>query len=303
MNEPRASVLLPIYNAENFLGEAIESVLKQTWTDFELLLLNDGSTDNSTKIIEKYCVQDKRCRHLAWENVGLVETLNRGIGAAKGGVLFRMDADDVCSSDRFEKQIQFLESNPNCVAVGSRVLLIDPDGMPILEMGAMASHEEIDAGNLSGVGSVMCHPAVAMRRDAAIKIGAYRAEYKHAEDVDFFLRMGEIGRLANMSQVLLKYRQHLGSIGYAHRALQVTSTFAAIAEARRRRGLASNDFQQNTVCDTASPTLVEVYRKWAWWALSAGNTTTARKYAKLALLNGIFDWHNWKLFACSIRGH
>ena len=107
---PGASVILPVYNAGKYLEQSIESVLSQTYKNFELLLLDDGSTDGSKEVLEHYAIQDARCKVFSWPNQGLVKTLNEGIRLAKADIIFRMDADDVCIDSRFEKQIDYLSS-------------------------------------------------------------------------------------------------------------------------------------------------------------------------------------------------
>lgn len=299
---PLASVVLPVYNGERYLAEAIDSILAQTWRDFELLLLDDGSQDQTWPIIESYCAKDKRCRGISRENRGLVATLNEGIALSRGEFLLRMDADDIALPQRFEQQIRYLQENPECVALGCRFILIDPESLPIMEMGHCLSHEQIDEGNLSGEGSFMCHPGTALRAAVVKDIGGYREEFRHAEDVDFFLRLAEVGKLANLPDVLLAYRQHPQSIGYAKRAEQVRSTWLAVNAAyqRRKNGAPKSKILE---ADTENPPdLAEIHAKWAWWALSAGNVATARKHAWISLRSSPFKPATWKVLACALRG-
>ena len=131
---PAISVLLPVYNAERYLGLAVESVLNQTFDDFELLAFDDGSSYQSLSILREFAAKDSRVRVSSRENRGpLVVALNEMIAIARGPYLARMDADDICRSQRFEKQVAYLEAHPECVMVGSKCLAIDPEGMPIRE--------------------------------------------------------------------------------------------------------------------------------------------------------------------------
>lgn len=298
----KASVILPVYNAEQYLEQAVESVLRQSFCDFELLLLNDGSTDSSEVIIDSFIAKDDRCKKLSWSNRGLIQTLNSGLRDAMGEIIFRMDADDICKPNRFEKQWNYLQKNPNCVAVGSKVLLIDSIGLPIKEFSGIENHEEIDSENLQGHGSVITHPTVAMRKSSVMMIGGYRDEYPHAEDLDLFLRLAEVGRLANLPEVLLEYRQHALSIGYSKRAEQLFSAQAAVRDAKHRRGIMGDELELS-ISTFQTPKLADIYRKWAWWALSGGNLRTARKYAIKTLLSNPLKWQGWKVLACSIRGY
>lgn len=300
---PTASVILPVYNAGKYLDAAIESVLGQTFTDFELLLLNDGSTDGSLARLEYYAAQDSRCRLFSWPNQGLVATLNEGIRLARADILLRMDADDLCRPERFERQVTYLQANPECVALGTRVMLIDPEGQPLCLFAGATSHEQIDSAHLAGRGGAIAHPSTAVRKTAVVHVGGYRANFVHAEDIDLFLRLSEVGRLANLPEVLFDYRQHPSSIGYRHAQVQFASTSKAVAEARFRRGL--DKIIQFSTKETSFRTvsLADVHRKWSWWALSGGNLATARKHAFQALVLQPFDIDNFKLVACVLRGH
>jgi len=300
-NEVKASVILPIYNGEAYLKQAIDSVLNQTFKDFELLLLNDGSTDSSEEIIDVYLKKDKRCKKFSWQNQGLIKTLNTGIEKAQGEIIFRMDADDICHPERFEKQFQYLESHPDCVALGSRVLLIDEDGMPIKVFSVPIDHEEIDRENFRGGGAAIVHPSVVMRKDALINTGGYRDKYIHAEDIDLFLRLAEQGTIKNLSDILLEYRQHSLSIGYAKRNEQINSIRTAIKDTRLRRGIV---LKSNIINEPLIETdQAQIYRKWAWWALQGGNKKTARKYLLKVLYANPFNKKNIKLFLCVMRGY
>jgi glycosyltransferase involved in cell wall biosynthesis len=131
-NTPLISVVMPVLNGEKYIGEAVKSVLNQTFKKFELIIINDGSTDNTLKVIDQF--KDKRIRIIINEkNLGLVKAINKGIFAAKGKYIARCDADDINKEDRFKKQIDFLEKNSNYVLVGSTVELIDELGKKIDE--------------------------------------------------------------------------------------------------------------------------------------------------------------------------
>jgi glycosyltransferase involved in cell wall biosynthesis len=299
---PKVSVLLPVYNAESYLRRAIESVLVQTFTDFELLALDDGSTDKSLSILREFAGKDSRVRVISRENRGLVVTLNELIAKSESQYLARMDADDICRPQRFERQVSYFDAHPDCVAVGTRSLIIDSDGMPITETTNELAHDEIELAHLSGAGeSRMCHPSVMIRRDAIMQVGQYRREYQFAEDLDLFLRLGEIGKLANLPDVLLEYRQHMESIGYTHGDLQRNAARQALREAWLRRGIPVYPFisEPTTRPDTAA----DVHRMWAWWAMSAGNLATARKHAILALVRNPFNVESLRALACAIRGY
>jgi glycosyltransferase involved in cell wall biosynthesis len=303
-SQPAASVVFPVFNALKYLEKAVDSVLGQSFTDFEVLLLDDGSNDGSSEILDRYQAADSRCRVHRWPNKGLIATLNEGIQLARADILIRMDSDDICMPDRFARQMQYLNENPDCVAVGSRILLIDSEDMPITIMGNKFTHEEIDSTNIAGVDASLFHPAVTFRKFAVEQAGGYRPEYPSAEDFDLFLRLAEIGRLANLPEVLLKYRQHLSSIGYRQGNQQADSARRAIQDACRRRGLDCPvlEARRQTAPDQRNEP-ADAYIKWAWWALKAGYLPTARKYTWMAMMKRPFSMEAWRLCACVLRGH
>ncbi|MGQ4650682.1 glycosyltransferase [Lyngbya aestuarii] len=295
------SVLMPVYNAEIYLREAVESILNQTFSDFKFLIINDGSTDQSEAILQEFQKQDKRIKIISRSNKGLIATLNEGLDYANERYIARMDADDIALPERFAKQVAFLEENPDYVAVGSQVLLIDPEGWPISLFSQQTSHEEIDDAHMKGKGGAICHPAVMLRRDALKNIGGYRQQMKHSEDLDLFLRLAEIGRLANLSDILLQYRMHPNSIGNSHRLEQTQTRDLAVQEAHCRRAIAlpttlnSNEQQQYPID--------ALHRKWAWWSLNAGYLATARKHALLAVKKNPISLESWKVLAFAMCGN
>jgi glycosyltransferase involved in cell wall biosynthesis len=303
-NERRApviSVITPVYNNAPYMREALDSILNQTFSDFEYILINDGSTDNSLQILEEYAAKDDRIRIASHGNKGYIAALNEGLDQARAEFIARMDADDVALPDRFEKQLAFLRANPGCVVVGGRVLLIDSDGAPLREMCSETTHEEIDAAHLAGHGGTIVHPAMMGRRSAIDAIGRYSTAYPWAEDLDFFLRLAEVGRVANLPDVILRYRQHLSSIGYSKSEQQQKSTIAVVRDTHLRRGLpVPNGSDAKSV---VVPSAGESYRKWAWWALSAGYVASARKHALRALRNEPLSVESWRTVYCAMRGH
>lgn len=299
---PRVSVLMPVYNAERYVGKAIESILLQTYRDFEFLIIDDGSTDRSLSILRKYEAQDGRIRLVSRPNTGLVGALNEMVGEATGEFLARMDADDVALPRRLECQVSGMLADPGVVALGTRVLLIDPDELPICEMCSETHHEAIDEAHLAGSGMLqLCHPSVMMRREAVCRVGLYRDKFACAEDVDLFLRLAEIGRLANLPEVLLHYRMHGTSVGHARNEQQRLSVERAASEARVRRGLPPLP-PRSTECNGGLGR-GQCHRRWAWWALRAGHLGTARKHARLAVRAEPWSLESWKALACAVRGY
>jgi len=300
----KVTVFMPVYNAERYVADAINSILVQTFKDFSLIIIDDGSTDNSLAEIRRAVGRDPRCKVTSRENKGIVATRNEGLCETFGEYLFLMDADDISHLTRLAEQVRYLDMNPECVALGTRVMLADDELAPIIAMVGSFTHEEIDAENLRGQGSAMCNPSVAMRRDALLTVGGYRADYECAEDLDLFLRLAEIGRLVNLPEVLLTYRQHLGSVGYSKRQLQAQRTALAVDDAKRRRSMTHGTGQvaPATPVPAIYASTAEIHRKWGWLSLQGGHPTTARKHAWKALKLEPFSPANPRLLACAIRG-
>lgn len=297
--DPKVSVLMPVYNSEKYLAQAVESILTQTFTDFRLIAINDGSTDASEEILYSFKQKDERIQIISRGNVGLIDTLNEGLTYATGKYIARMDSDDIALPELFAKQIDFLDTHPDYVAVGERVLMIDEDNAPIRVANSNINHEDIDRAHLQGLGTFP-HSGSMIRRDAIQKIGGYRKEMEHAEDIDLWLRLAEVGKLQNLPDVLFWYRLHLKSIGHSKRARQIESTKKLILDAYHRRGLTPpiNPYSES---ETEQST-VNIYQKWAWWALEGGHVSTARKYSFRSVFRQPFSFESWKILYCSLRG-
>ena len=266
---PRVSVLMPVFNAAAYLAEAVESVLAQSFANFELLLHDDGSRDGSWKILQDYAARDPRIRISQGPNAGIAAVLNRLTEAARGTYLARMDADDICLPTRFEKQVQALDAAPDLALVSSDCLVIDAQARPIHFVRVTPCHEEIDAQHLRGVCAVM-HPTVMMRRQALRAVGGYNEAIGCAEDLELWLRLAEQSKLANLPLVLLHYRIHDQSVSSTCRDQQRRETQAICEAAGRRRGVSvpfeSHDWRMQ---DTRASRR-RFYLRYAWQAWNAG---------------------------------
>lgn len=296
---PQISVLLPVFNAASFVASAVESVLTQTYGDFELIIIDDGSTDSSLEILQRLAARDNRIRLSSRENRGIVLTLSEMLAQAQGDLIARMDADDICRPHRLERQKAYLDAHPECVALGSRSLFIDPEGLPIFEFMEYFSHEDIDRALMMPIIGIL-HPTLMARRSAIEAVGGYRSGYPHVEDLDLFLRLAEIGRLANLPEVLLHYRNHLSSVSHRNAVAQSAAGHEAVREACRRRGLRWQAAEHNATV-VVPETKTDLHRKWAWLALGAGHKSTAKKHALRALLGQPISKRNWHLAACVWR--
>lgn len=236
---PQVSVLMPVFNAEKYLQEAIQSILQQSFADFEFICVDDGSVDSSNKIIRNYMKNDSRIVLIEQSNQGIVSALNKALFLAKGKYCARMDADDISHPNRLAWQFTFLEAKPDVVVVGGQGYIIDSEGDRIRPFPVELDNNEITDLMLKEkpyTGKIaLIHPAVLFRTAIAKNIGGYNFEYQWAEDLDFFLRMGECGQLANLDREVILYRQHGSSITDTKKKQQDRAAYLANAAARVRR--------------------------------------------------------------------
>ncbi len=212
---PEISVVMSVYNGQPFLSEAVDSILNQSFHNYEFIIINDGSTDGSTKILQQYAAIDTRIVLIEQENKGLITALNTGLEKAKAPLIARMDADDIALPHRLEVQRNYMHSYKNIDLLGSAVTVIDEQGQPSKTITYPRTGPALDQ-YIYERGSPVAHPAVMMRREAVIDLGGYRDAYKHAEDYDLWLRMHKHGVIDNLNEVLLMYRHHRNKISVKH---------------------------------------------------------------------------------------
>lgn len=292
---PLISVILPVYNGEKFLAEAIRSVLDQSFSDFELLALNDGSTDGSLSILKNFELEDSRVKVKSRQNLGLVRTLNELISMARGKFLARMDADDICFPSRFEQQMAYLHEHTDILVVGSEAIHINAEGLKVGRIECPQSHSEIEALLLRGHCPIF-HPSVMVRAEAMAAVGGYREEFPYAQDLDLWLRMSELGKLANLPDPLLFYRLHDGSISEYAGEKQREAAERATTEAWGRRNMVGQFHSE----DLGRPGADVVSRhrfalQYGWTAWSQGYRETWRSYAWQALWLAPRSLDTWKL--------
>lgn len=257
MKSPKVTVLMPVYNGEKYLRDAIESILKQSFIDFEFLIFNDGSTDDSEKIINSY--SDSRIKLINNEkNIGLVNTLNKGLETAIGEYIVRMDCDDVSLKNRLTVQVEFMDRNTNIGASGSYYCRLLNGKKAIMDFPL--SQDELKCFML-----FICpiaHPTAIIRRSVVVKEKLrYRQEYIHSEDYDFWSQLSEFSQLANVSDVLLNYRVHENQItSNADFAQQRNKTVSAIRKRQLEKiGIISSSDElniHNLISDGTKPGLL-----------------------------------------------
>lgn len=231
---PVISVVMAVHNGAKYLRAAVDSILAQSFADFEFIVIDDGSTDESLAILKSY--DDPRLRIVRRENKGLTKSLNEGIALARGELIARMDGDDIALPQRFEKQVALLRTDDSLVAVGGDVMRIDGDDRPLTSPRMPLTHDEIEADLLLGRGGALVHPAMMARASALRAIGGYREQFKTAQDLDLYLRLVKRGKLANVPEVVLKYRIHANSVSAAKREQQDRDVENILRDAYTARG-------------------------------------------------------------------
>lgn len=278
---PRISVVMPAYNCAAFVEEATRSVLSQTFTDFELIIVDDGSTDGTCEILKQFAKEDSRIRLVCAEHQGLVAALNLGVSLARADLIARMDSDDVCLPNRFALQLEYLLAHPSAVAVGTNAEMIDPDGDPLGIVTPDFEPQELARKLIAGKSVKIWHPSILLRKDILQNVGGYRAKYQHAEDFDLWLRMSEVGELHNLREVLLLYRQHPGSICAQQRPAQRLAVKAAVIDAKRRRGVPqTEEFIAQSKSQKNSAKVTDARARWVRIAIRHGRPATARKHLR-----------------------
>jgi glycosyltransferase involved in cell wall biosynthesis len=300
-SNPPISVVAAAYNAQRYLAEMLDSYLAQTFGDFELVVVDDGSTDATGEILRSYAQKDSRLKVVSIQHAGIVGAANAGLQAARAELIARADADDIAMPNRLQKQFDFMRERPEVVAVGSRMILIEPYGSPLFTTEHVLDHESIDAGLMRGGGWMMPQPAAMIRREPTLRVGAYRKEYEWSEDLDLFLRLAEVGRLANIAEPLVKYRIHPNSSNHTKREIQQQLKRKLVAEAYARRGLqmpAELQFKMRPMESEA-----DRYTIWTWAALKDKNIRGARRHALAALRLRPLNVNTWRAAYCALRGH
>ena len=219
-------VLMPAYNAARFIGPAIDSVLAQTVRDLELLVIDDGSKDDTLAVAQSYAKRDPRVRVVTQPNSGIAPTLNRGLEMLHGEWVFLMHADDVMMPNRLERQSAFIAANPDLAVASSLVHYINGAGQPIGHgRSPFTSREAVQAAAQRAEMIAFNHPACALRRQTILDVGGYRQAFWPAEDCDLWARLVDRGHfVAVQAEFLLRYRIHGASSSISRARLMQQKT-------------------------------------------------------------------------------
>ncbi|MEM8624963.1 MAG: glycosyltransferase [Pseudomonadota bacterium] len=257
---------MPVFNGDAFLDAAIQSVREQSFRDFELIAVDDGSMDRTPEILARHAAEDPRIRVHTQRNTGIVGALNAGLSLARGRYVARMDADDLCLPDRFARQVAYLDATPDAVLVGGLAETIDAAGNAIAIVSG-GPHRLTDLSRFPPRVAVSLHPLIMVRRSALEEIGGYRSGFPHAEDYDLYLRLARLGRLDNPPEVMLRYRKHDGAISQRNIAVQERSaTLAEIDAMVVDRGVKDPpDLPAALACLGIAPASFEAYVRYRIW--------------------------------------
>lgn len=296
---PRVSVLMAVFNTASYLQEALVSISRQTFADFELVVVDDGSKDGSTQILQAFAATEPRMRLIVRENRGLIATRNELLQAAKGELIAWMDSDDYSSVDRLALQVARFDAEPDLVCLGGFAQCIDPNGEFLnIELYPL-KHQDILVEQQKG--GAMRFPTTIMRRDAALRTGGFREPFRIGEDFDLLLRMSEAGRMANLPDTIYFYRQHLSSVCATLGPQWSEYRDQILALARERKDKGSDKLQRGeivTISRTPPANISHlesrIYVRWSKAAKENSNMALARRYAVAALRKHPQNLTAWK---------
>ena len=223
---PAVTVLMPVWNCVRFTRHAIRSILAQSFTNYEFIIVDDGSTDGTFDVIKQFAEEDQRIHLISRENRGLVASLNEGLSVARAPLVARMDGDDIATENRLAVQVAEFERRADLVLLGGQAQLIDAMDNPGRMLQVPNGIEQTRKALL--VSCPFIHPSVMFRRKPVLEVGGYRDKYRHAEDYDLWLRLSSRGEIDNLPDIVLKFRRHGESVTDRHAKIQAISTALAL---------------------------------------------------------------------------
>ncbi|MBA7643492.1 Undecaprenyl-phosphate 4-deoxy-4-formamido-L-arabinose transferase [subsurface metagenome] len=234
----KISVLTCCYNAENFIEEAIESILHQSYEEFEYVLVNDGSTDNTLSILKRYVSKDKQIVLIEKKNTGLTDSLNVGFGQAKGEWIARLDADDVAMPERLSNQLNFVQDNDGVVLLGGGCIEVDKNGTAT-KKHVYPQEQKALMNRLENGKAFFPHSSAFFNKARVMELGGYNPKFTRSQDRDLWLRIGETARIACLQIPVVKLRKHFQMISNTNqgRLQSVMGLCASICHFRRKAGL------------------------------------------------------------------
>ena len=237
---PRVTVVMPVYNGARFIFDGVRSALNSSYRDLELLVVDDGSTDDSIIVATRAAAGDPRLRVVRGAHQGVAAARNIALREARGTYIANLDSDDVTFPQRFARQVAYLDRHPRCVALGVRTIIADGHDRALRVTQRYFAHTHIDASLLDGNGGAIGNDGAMFRREVALRIGGYEEHLtRTGEDHDFWLRLAEVGELACLPEVLIWYRLHDTNVsgGSDHQERRLPVTLANLERAFTRRGM------------------------------------------------------------------
>lgn len=279
MNLPTISVVMPVYNGEVHIAEAIDSILAQTFTDFEFIIVDDASTDATSRILAGYALQDGRIRIIRnATNSKIAASLNTGIAASRALLIARMDADDWAHPERLTKQYALMQAHPDVAVCGT--------WLEVYETGERWQYPLSDADMRANLlfGSCFAHPSVMIRTEVLQRVGGYDTTMQHVEDYDLWVRLADdtIIRMANLPEVLLRYRIHVGDTRMTYRQVQFASSNHIRASQVRLLGItpSTEDMRVHVMLSGYAPVVsLKDWTKCKAWVLVLLNANERTPYA------------------------
>jgi len=230
MQTPKVSIIMAVYNGEEFLSDSILSVLNQTYKNFEFIVVNDSSTDNSLNILKDFQKKDERIKVINNnQNLGLTKSLNIGLLESKGEYIARLDAGDISLPERLERQVDFLDTNKNIGLIGTWMNIIDTKGNLVKEVKYPTINKELKKDLINY--NPFVHSSIMFRRELAKQVGFYNEEYKYTQDYNFYFKLFPYTQFANIPMFLVKYRTLPKSITSTKNKMQVLFANKARIEA------------------------------------------------------------------------
>jgi glycosyltransferase involved in cell wall biosynthesis len=292
----QVSVVMSVYNGVEHLPETLDSVLSQAGCDFELIVVDDGSSDGSAAILDDYAARDRRLRVLHQENTGLTRALMRGCAEARAEFIARQDAGDISLPGRLRRQIDFLRANPDAVMTACAVRFTGPLREPLYELAKPLA--QLDAGlrrlNLKTLSGPPHHGGTMFRTQGYQQVGGYRLPFTVAQDIDLWLRLSEIGQCLGTAEVLYQSRLEAGSISSRRRNEQFRLGGLAVVCALRRqsgqdeRALLNGDIPRPGAKKTVSRREKARFHYFIASCLREHDRMTAKRYYHQALRDNPF---------------
>lgn len=303
MPPPLISVLISVYNAEQTIKLAIDSILQQTLENIELIVINDGSTDDTPEILADY--RDERLIVINQHNRGLTKSLIYAASFAKGKYLARQDADDTSFPYRLEKQFYYLEKHPEIALLGTASQQVDSENVPLGEIIFPTSYQELRKGLADR--NQFVHGSIMMRKTVYELVGGYREAFQYSQDYDLFLRIAEQFQVENLSEVLYRSTHNLNMLSLTHKEDQVYFSKCAKILALQRQLTGEDQLDKQGVLPDIPHAKNEdytiiYYRHLISSFLRQGNIKKLRENGVALLKNKPIDGHTWLILMLSLFG-